>query len=218
MISQEEFKIALRFGNSPTRKAQVLIDLLDYFQSSFLPKPTELHIADKQSRNIAIFTEDAIVHALQTAAGVELENNDGSLNIIFSPVDSIYTSIRVKETNIKEQSIKNLKMFVLELTQRNNPLFAFADFNKIHDHIYEKHFEDTEYEDVPLLKWLNYFGKEEFAKRGGEALYDNPYIKVEKMGEGVLVQIGESPYDAYTPEGEALLVKATKAMPPYKRR
>ena len=218
MISNEKFRIALRFGNSPVRQFNTFISLLDYFEGSFLPRPTELHISDRPSISITKFTEKSIVQALQTADGIELEIPDQSLRIGFSPTHSIYLSIRVKEVNIKEQSIDSLKTFVLELIQRSHPLLTFAGFDKINDYIYEKHFEDTIHEDIFLLNWLNYFGKEEFAKRGGEAIFDNPYIKTEKMGEGVLIQVGESPYDAYTPEGEALLVKATKAMPPYKRR
>jgi hypothetical protein len=67
----------------------------------------------------------------------------------------------------------------------------------------------------PMLFWLQYFGKEELERQGGmEALESNPLLKTERIHDGLLIEVGESPYDAFTPEGEELLVRATRSLPP----
>ena len=63
------------------------------------------------------------------------------------------------------------------------------------------------------LHWLNYFNQETMQKYGGEALYDLPHLtKAEPLGEGIFIQIGESPEDRLQPGGEERLFEATKAM------
>ena len=66
--------------------------------------------------------------------------------------------------------------------------------------------------DFTGFRWLNYLGPEEMALNGGKALYDLPYLtKVEPLGEGIFIQVGETPNDARTEEGEQQLFKATEA-------
>jgi hypothetical protein len=64
------------------------------------------------------------------------------------------------------------------------------------------------------LFWLNVLGPEEEARQGGPALAQNPFAKVDRFPFGLVMQVGESPEDAATPEGVERLVKATQAMPP----
>ena len=46
---------------------------------------------------------------------------------------------------------------------------------------------------------------------GGDRLFELPYAtKVESLHEGILIQIGETPEEAMTPEGEERLFKATE--------
>lgn len=220
LIKGEEFYTFASFKRANKIELALFIDILNYLDTSFLPQPEQLHVVDKYPTNITSFTDDAIFKALGLSGGFELESD--LLNVGTSITNGGYMGINISEKHTQQNvTIDNLKEFSLTFITKINPRFASAGFQKINDQIYEKYFgEDTEYEDEDIrsLHWLNYFGAEEFAKRGGEALYDNPHIEVKKMGEGVLVQIGESPYDAYTPEGEARLVAAIKAMPPYKRR
>lgn len=216
-IEKEEFYISLDLGQFQEIKYEEFTRVLNYLDNSFLHCPVQLYVLDKPPVGIDTFKAPMLMKSLKALGAFELEDN--LLNIGFSTIGKADIGISMNETYIQQNCTTNdLKKLLLDLMAITSPSFAVAWFQKINDEIDEKYFEDTEHEDVPLLKWLNYFGKEEFAKRGGEALYDNPYIKVEKMGEGVLVQVGESPYDAYTPEGEALLVKASLVMPPYKRR
>jgi hypothetical protein len=65
-----------------------------------------------------------------------------------------------------------------------------------------------------FFTWLQYFGNREFHRQGGEAIFSNAYIKAMPLGKGVLIEVGTGPFDAYTPEGEELIVKATRALPP----
>jgi hypothetical protein len=64
--------------------------------------------------------------------------------------------------------------------------------------------------DVGLM-WLNYYNAAETKKRGGRALFDLPYAThIEEINGGIFIQIGESPEEAMTPEGEERLFKATE--------
>ncbi|MEO1053734.1 MAG: hypothetical protein AAFX87_24065, partial [Bacteroidota bacterium] len=60
--------------------------------------------------------------------------------------------------------------------------------------------------------WLLYLNNEEVEKNGGDALLTIPHLtNVERLPDGVLFQVGESPLDVFTPEGEQQLYLATKA-------
>lgn len=65
----------------------------------------------------------------------------------------------------------------------------------------------------PILYWLNYFDKASMDAYGGEALYDLPHItKAEPLGEGILIQVGDSPESRLQPGGEEQLFEATKGL------
>jgi hypothetical protein len=64
------------------------------------------------------------------------------------------------------------------------------------------------------LFWLNFLGPEEEHLQGGPTIEDNPIAKVKRLPSGLILEVGESPFDALTPEGEQLLVDATLALPP----
>jgi len=66
------------------------------------------------------------------------------------------------------------------------------------------------------LYWLNFFGPKEEAKQGGAALAQNPFARVERLPQGLLMQVGEGPLDMLTPEGRQRLIQATAAMPPHR--
>jgi hypothetical protein len=67
--------------------------------------------------------------------------------------------------------------------------------------------------DFPGLYWLQYYDAEEFKKQGGKAILDNPYIDAQLIKDGVFIEVGKSPFDVHTPEGEELMTKANAAMP-----
>jgi hypothetical protein len=103
------------------------------------------------------------------------------------------------------------------LTKMPTCSFAKCEADQLHFNIYEKYFglDYIRTSNVTYLNWLQYFGKEELYRQGGiEALESNPLLKTERIHDGLLIQVGESPYDAFTPEGEQLLVEATRSLPP----
>ncbi|MEL1242840.1 hypothetical protein AAEO56_01090 [Flavobacterium sp. DGU11] len=67
--------------------------------------------------------------------------------------------------------------------------------------------------DFPGLYWLQYYDAEEFKKQGGKAIFDNPYIDAQLIKDGIFIEVGKSPYDFQTPEGETLMINANAAMP-----
>ncbi len=65
------------------------------------------------------------------------------------------------------------------------------------------------------LYWLNWFGPGELERQGGiDALAANPYAKTKRMGDGLLIEVGDSYLDATTPAGVEALLAATAALPP----
>lgn len=82
----------------------------------------------------------------------------------------------------------------------------FSSFKK-------KYRENRRTIDFPGLYWLQYYDAEEFKKQGGKAILDNPYIDAQLIKDGIFIQVGDSPYDIHTPEGEDRMTKANAAMP-----
>jgi hypothetical protein len=77
-----------------------------------------------------------------------------------------------------------------------------------------RNFTDEERRSKGLMSWLQYYGKAELEKRGGFPAFEaNPYVQVQRIHEGLLVQVGDHPDDLDTPKGEALLVNAINALP-----
>jgi hypothetical protein len=97
------------------------------------------------------------------------------------------------------------------------PFWAHAACHVTRTSFYNQHFNTLEIEQKTMLADLNYFGKEELEKRGGFAAFEsNPYLQTQRIHDGLLVQVGESPDAFDTPEGEQLLVNAINALPPLK--
>ncbi|MEO0040633.1 MAG: hypothetical protein RL329_81 [Bacteroidota bacterium] len=68
---------------------------------------------------------------------------------------------------------------------------------------------------VPYLVWRQYLSAKELEIQGGKAAFEsNNLLKTERIHDGLLIEVGESPYDIFTDEGEALLAKATESLPP----
>ncbi|MDJ1499907.1 hypothetical protein [Xanthocytophaga agilis] len=131
-------------------------------------------------------------------------------------------SISIKSDILIQRDInKNnlLSIFVGLLRQISSCDFALCRFNEIYNEILLNNFGfELRTKNLTCLNWLQYFGKEELELQGGmEALEANPLLKTERIHDGLLIQVGESPYDAFTPQGEELLVKATRSLPPVKK-
>jgi hypothetical protein len=89
--------------------------------------------------------------------------------------------------------------------------------NWVGSFFFRDHFNEWERKTQTMLTGLDYFGKEELEKRGGFAAFEsNPYVQTQRIHDGLLVQVGDSPDAFDTPEGEQLLVNAINALPPLK--
>jgi|GEM_PF-2965915 len=127
-------------------------------------------------------------------------------------------SFRFPKMHSKEKETHNLIDISKNILNIIRPISLSFCFEKINLKISNKYFlyqGRTSFSGN--LVWLQYFNKEELERQGGiEALESNPFLKTERIKDGLLIQLGESPYDAFTPEGEQLLVEATRSLPPVK--
>lgn len=68
---------------------------------------------------------------------------------------------------------------------------------------------------LPFLVWLQYLSAKELEIQGGKTAFEtNSLLQTKRIHDGLLIEVGESPYDIFTDEGEALLAKATESLPP----
>ncbi|MEL1242843.1 hypothetical protein AAEO56_01105 [Flavobacterium sp. DGU11] len=107
--------------------------------------------------------------------------------------------------NIALQLVNRLELKSLGVSPVNFVLFK------------RKYKENRRTTDFPGLYWLQYYDAEEFKKQGGNAILDNPYINAQLIKDGIFIEVGHSPYDFQTPEGEVLMINANAAMPPIVR-
>jgi hypothetical protein len=105
---------------------------------------------------------------------------------------------------------KKIALLLTEGLDLKNLTTPPIDFDSFH----RKYRKNKRTIDFPGLYWLQYYGAEEFKKQGDMAILDNPYIEAQLIKDGVFIEVGKSPYDVHTPEGEELMIKANQAMPP----
>jgi hypothetical protein len=195
-------------------------EILQILNNSFLFKPVFLDQTDKKEIKISGYTDTKILKAAEDELRrkqypLTLWGEDLSHSVTFglSPFKYYFAftfQLSLTQCNLDLQ----IKEIFIRINKLLNPNVA-SIWTTTNSVLLDKYFEwerRTPY--FTMFSWLTYFGPEEFRKQGGDAIFENPYIKAEKMGEGVFIQVGESPFDAATPEGEELIVKATRALPP----
>jgi hypothetical protein len=112
-------------------------------------------------------------------------------------------------------NIEQLKQLFIELIECN-ALWSEGHYTYGIADLLQKNFPN-ERRTKTMLTWLQYYGKAELEWRGGFAAFEsNPYVQTQRIHDGLLVQVGESPDVFDTPEGEQLLVNAINALPPLK--
>jgi hypothetical protein len=119
---------------------------------------------------------------------------------------------------LEEMTPKVVKQLFVELIQLFSKLyFAQCSFTGYCAEFNKKHFEGkgiyrTFF--LPHFVWLQYISSKELEIQGGQSAFEkNPLLQTTPLHDGLLVEVGESPYDVFTDEGEALLVKATFSLP-----
>ncbi|MDJ1470979.1 hypothetical protein [Xanthocytophaga flava] len=220
--------IQFRLGNLPLQ-TENLIQIFSLLDETPLPNPSRLEYCNSNNkwRSIAInsFSDKEIIDLLKSdnkkADELMFDNNDSDnhpfvyINRTHSPIIGVTIAVHFI-TDWTSNFVFNLFKSIL---MKINCGVGVCHFSNVHVSMLEKHFRGqkrTFY--LPALNWLQYLGKEELERQGGmEALEANPLLKTERIHDGLLIQVGESPYDAFTPEGEELLVKATRSLPPVRK-
>ena len=191
------------------RGAEGFQPVLEQLDTSFLPRPTRLEgpgarpgpiegyldpevgeALDRGGRSVMLTGERLWVDLLQLRAQT-------SLSLRFSP-------------DVPAAEIRRLFVDLVELVSPTYARRLEAAAQRLHEQHYRGH-ERSFYTDG--LYWLNYVGPDELERLGGEALAENPHAVVERLGEGLLLEVGADPLEAATPEGEERLVAATRMLP-----
>jgi hypothetical protein len=205
-------------GSESLTMTRKLLAILD---TSFLPSPDKIDQADRKEIGIAGYLDEKIMRVAEDEwkkrqLPFVLWGNGEEFSVSIAASELRYGfTIEFPYSTHSEISTSQIKELFLILCQLLNPEIARCYARNAFNSIRQKHFEwECRTPNLDYFSWLQYFGKNEFRRQGGEAIFQNPYIKAEWLGEGVLIEVGSEPLEAHTPEGEELIVKATRALPP----
>ena len=192
------------------RGAEGFRPVLERLDTSFLPGPTRLEGPGARPRSIEGYLDPEVGKALDRGGRSVMLTGERlwvdllqlrartSLSLRFSP----------------DVPAAELRQLVVDLVELVSPTYARAHLEAAAQRLHEQHYRGHErsfYTDG--LYWLNYFGPDELERLGGEALAENPHAVVERLGKGLLLEVGADPLEAATPEGEERLVAATGMLP-----
>jgi hypothetical protein len=220
IITNDSINITLELNNSKENLWNSFKNILEILENSIFPKPKKLLIEDKDEISISSYMDLLIKSETEkiTIGSFQIYDRLNETHIVFSInyKNKAGCNIKFSNKNIISASPAYLKELFKKLILTTKPIFAEVSFWEHSKNLFKEKYANKERTFFsPGLYWLQYYAAEELRRQGGiEAIEKNPYIKSERIGEGLLVQVGESIYDSLTPEGEALLVKATEAMPP----
>ncbi|MBC8111638.1 MAG: hypothetical protein H7Y04_11305 [Verrucomicrobia bacterium] len=221
-IENKEIILDYSLGIRNMRVKENLYPLFQKLEEANLPKPNIVMWTDEKLewKNAVInsFIDINLLDKLDPYqrdddiydVWIDLNSNEKiNIKIGQSFEDRIVIIIVDKIMNLHNHSFcRNL--FVSILSSLSNCETGRCDAR--YNDIYRYKFEGIS---KPYLGWIQYFNNKMIMERGGfESFESNPLLKTERIHDGLLIQVGESPYDAFTPEGEELLVRATRSLPP----
>lgn len=216
-VEDDQLEMLLYVGNMSVRGASGFRPVLERLQNSFLPRPIEVAASEKPGHPISGFVDEAVLRALDRKKySIELINDSEKLKVIISqPSYRSWLGIYIPATLAINISADELRKLFVDLIQiLGSPTYGVcrlgAHFRAFHQGAYAQA-PRTFYADG--LSWLNFFGPDEIERQGGPALANNPVAKVDLLPQGILIQVGDDPFQAATPEGEEKLKQATAAMP-----
>ena len=200
-----------------------LLGILKFLNEKLdLPNPQLIETTTEYSRQINAWDFSEIEKYLEIEDRfLILKNTEYNVAFsIFPDFPKIQISIN-PNTYPEYLKISEKDLFIDIATQLSTTIeYIVCEDIEVSKTTYEDYIEFTEWERTPrnpFLGWLQYYNHDELKRQGGDAIFENPYIKAERLCGGILIQVGESLEEAYSPEGQELLVKATKAMPPVQR-
>jgi hypothetical protein len=216
-VEDDELEMLLYVDDDSVRGASGFRPVLERLHDSFLPRPDELAVPEKPAGAINSYVNEAVLKALDRKKhSVELINalEKLTVSLVQAPTRS-YLGIQIPATlamKVPADEIRTLFVDLIQILKR--PTYGVcrlgAHARALHQAAYAQA-RRTFY--TSGLYWLNFFGPDEIERQGGPALANNPIAKVEHLPQGLLIQVGDDPFYAATPEGENKLKQATAAMP-----
>jgi hypothetical protein len=218
-------KIAIRYTNGKQfRQVSSFLPFLKIIEKYPFPKPVDCSYTNPKLKwlhcKISSFTDDQLLKRLEPVRRnpithiVALDDLSGA-HLHFAVTQKSDTMLILSNLLpfIKVDQVKQLFMNMVSEGHLLDNGWCGASVTSI----LEKHFPSENGYTITMLTWLQYYGKEELEKRGGFAAFEsNPYVQTQRIHDGLIVQVGESPDAFDTPEGEQLLVNAINALPPLK--
>lgn len=207
------------------RKIAPFLPFLKTIEQYSFPKPTNFIYTNTRlywlERKLSSFTDPQFLkhldpvkrhHSIHT---VIVDNaSDAHIQVVINQKDN---SVMLLSNYRPFITVPQIKELFLKLIHEGEQLdYGFC--GPFQTNIAETHFPGENDSTMTMLSWLQYYGKAEVEQRGGFGAFEsNPYVQTQRIHDGLLVQVGDH-IDAWaTPEGEALLVHAMKALPPRKR-
>ena len=216
-VEDDELEMLLYVDDDSIRGASGFQPVLERLHDSFLPRPNELVVPDKPAGAINSYLDGAVLKALDRKKhSVELINDLEKLTVrLVQAPDRSYLGIQIPATLAMKVSADEIRTLFVDLIQiLKRPTYGVCRFGAraraLHQAAYAQA-RRTFY--TSGLYWLNFFGPDEIERQGGPDLANNPVAKVEQLPQGILIQVGDDPFQAATPEGEEKLKQATAAMP-----
>ncbi len=207
-----------------------LLPVLTYLENSFLPKPLEVQFTGKspsrlRKKQIHSYLDPQLLALLEpngrtgTLINIQATHQHYCFVAFFQDGISHQIVMDIDGALVVQAKIATLKaLFTDLLHQCPQAYYAQCCFTLYYAVFNRKHIEPcgisrTNY--LRFLVWLQYLSAEELRIQGGRDAFErNSFLQTERLHDGLLVEVGESPYDIFTEEGEALLVKATFSLPP----
>jgi hypothetical protein len=199
------------------RGAESFRPVLERLENSFVPQPTRVQVDGRAEREVKGYLDSQITKGLDRGAGtVKMSNPSEQVHVdIWQIPNRSIIGIFIPVTLVMRLSAGAIRQLFIDLVEIVHPTYARCHLDRLGSALHEAHYSAKPrsfYADG--LYWLNFFGREEEARQGGSSLANNPHVRVQRLPEGLLLEVGSGPLDAATPEGERQLLDATAAMPP----
>ena len=212
---QDNMWMWINHDGDDLRGAAALGPVLERLASSFLPPPSTVEATGLRERAIDGWTDPALAEVLDREKESTSLAGDGLRVEILQGKSTTTLSILFRVPGPEGPSAEEIRSLFADLC-----VLLDATYGRCHLQNRGRELHDAHYAAHPRtfyasgVYWLNFFGPDELARQGGAALAENPHARATRVGHGLLLEVGNGPLDAATPEGERRLVEATAAMPP----
>lgn len=189
---------------------------LEVIQSTTLLSPSYVTLMGKNKRHPIQGINDSLLKK-KNYINVYIYSENEEYEILASVIDNelclmVFFSFTYLTQTLPHQEMVKLYKKLTNIVPQPTSTVGHGPDNEIFYELYEPFDFTGRNSDFTGFSWLNYLGPEEMALNGGEDLYHLPYItKAEPLGEGIFIQVGDTPNDATTEAGKQQLFKATEA-------